>query len=206
MLMQSCTACKEKPPPTRGRGRGRGRGQQPVSTSHYLQPGSNGHHLQPVSNGHHRQPVSNGHHLQPVSNGHHRQLVSNGHHLQPVSNGHHLQRARGGSGEPKLAVEADNHVTQTRPQRSPRQDHGNDNANLSKQTHQQQPSQVNLTTNGLANSRKLEFGSFKSLPEDPPNLEASPPIVQSPKVRKQRRNRENAFHLKNEEEFPPLSA
>nr|GEY24796.1 polymerase, nucleotidyl transferase domain-containing protein [Tanacetum cinerariifolium] len=272
----SCTACKEKLPPTRGRGRGRG--QQPVSTSHHLQPGSNGHHLQPgsnghhlqpVSNGHHRRPVSNGHHLQPVSNGHHRQPVSNGHllqplsnghhlqpvsnghhlqpvsnghllqplsnghhlqpvsnghhlqpvsnghhlqpvsnghHLQPVSNGHHLQRARGGSGEPKLAVEADNRVTQTRHQRSPRQDHGNGNANLSKQTHQQQPSQVNSTTNGLANSRKLEFGSFKSLPEDPPNLEASPPIVQSPKVRKQRRNRENAFHLKNEEEFPPLSA
>jgi hypothetical protein len=58
----------------------------------------------------------------------------------------------------------------------------------------------------LANSRKLEFGSFKSLPEDPPNREASPPIVQSPKVRKQRRNGENALHLKNEEEFPPLSS
>ncbi|KAK1428606.1 hypothetical protein QVD17_17445 [Tagetes erecta] len=126
----------------------------------------------------------------------------------PVSNGN-IYRSRAASGEPKLVLEA-NHATQSPLQWSPRQAHVN--ANISNQTHNHS-SQVNSTVNGSANhSRKLEFGSFRSLPdnENPLNKEASPPFVQSPKgnanSRKQGRNRENSFRLKNEDEFPPLSA
>ncbi|KAI3829952.1 hypothetical protein L1987_04084 [Smallanthus sonchifolius] len=126
-----------------------------------------------------------------------------------VSNGN-IYRARVASGEPKLVLDA-NHATQSPLEWSPRQTHVN--ANASNQTHHH-PSQVNSTANGFSNhQRKLEFGSFRSLPENesPPNTEASPPsYVQSPKGnaygRKQGRIRENSFHLKNEDEFPPLSA
>ncbi|KAI3667811.1 hypothetical protein L6452_42880 [Arctium lappa] len=104
--------------------------------------------------------------------------------ILPVSNGH-LQRPRV---EPKLVVEAANHAHE----RSPRQVRTNS---------EPQPSPVNSTANGFANQpRKLEFGSFAETPSNTDH-------VQSPKFdRKQGRIEENSFHLKNEEEFPPLSA
>ncbi|MFS7902961.1 putative PAP/25A-associated, polymerase, nucleotidyl transferase domain-containing protein [Helianthus anomalus] len=128
----------------------------------------------------------------------------------PVSNGHHY-RSRVGSGEPKLVLES-NHATQSPLEWSPRQ--ARVNANVSNQTHHHHhPSPVNSTANGFPNqARKLEFGSFRSMTENenPPNTEAAPPYVQSPKGnshgRKQGRSKENPFHLKNEDEFPPLSA
>lgn len=124
----------------------------------------------------------------------------------PVSNGH-LHRTRGGSGEPKLVIEA-NHVSQSPLEWSPKQTRVN--GSLSNQTHQQ-AGQVNSTANSFVNQpRKLEFGSFRSMPENPPNSETSPRDLQSPEVhaygRKYERMREDSFHLKNEDEFPPLSA
>ncbi|KAJ0792305.1 hypothetical protein HanOQP8_Chr01g0016391 [Helianthus annuus] len=99
----------------------------------------------------------------------------------PVSNGHHY-RSRVGSGEPKLVLES-NHATQSPLEWSPRQ--ARVNANVSNQTHHHHnPSPVNSTANGFSNqARKLEFGSFRSMTENenPPNTEASPPYVQSPK-------------------------
>ncbi|KAK9069073.1 hypothetical protein SSX86_013189 [Deinandra increscens subsp. villosa] len=123
------------------------------------------------------------------------------------SNGRHLHRAQVGSREPQLAVEP-NHASQ-----SPRQ--ALVYSSLSNQIHQH-ASQVNSTANGFANQpRKLEFGSFRSMPKNPSN-------EQSLKVdaygRKQAsalvcwcffsvfRFIENSLHLKNEDEFPPLSA
>ncbi|KAK9057522.1 hypothetical protein SSX86_022358 [Deinandra increscens subsp. villosa] len=214
----SSNTCEDRPPPTRGRGRGRG---------------------------------------------------------PPVSNGH-LYRARVASGEPKVVLEA-NHATTTQSplEWSPRQ--ARVNVNVSNQTHHH-PRQVNSTANGFAyQTRKLEFGSFRSMPENgngsppsteaspryalspkgnahgrkqwsmfengsPPSTEASPRYVLSPKGnshgrkqwsmpengslpnteastppyvlspkgnahgRKQGRIREDSFRLKNEDEFPPLSA
>ncbi|XP_076957237.1 uncharacterized protein LOC143632657 [Bidens hawaiensis] len=119
-----------------------------------------------------------------------------------VSNGHHY-RARVPSSEPKSVLES-NHGTQIQLEWSPRQARANGNA--SNQTHQ---------VNGFSNqSRRLEFGSFRGMTENenPSNAaEAPPPHVQSPKGnhaygRKQGRIKENSFHLKNEEEFPPLSS
>ncbi|KAL8258845.1 hypothetical protein R6Q59_026798 [Mikania micrantha] len=94
----------------------------------------------------------------------------------PVSNGN-VYRARVTSGEPKLALEA-NHTTQSPLEWSPRQARVNAN-----QTHLH-PIQVSPTANGFSNqTRKLEFGSFRSMPENenPPNTKASPPYAQSPK-------------------------
>ncbi|KAI3678576.1 hypothetical protein L6452_37873 [Arctium lappa] len=50
--------------------------------------------------------------------------------------------------------------------------------------------------------RKLEFGSFGPLPDPTPDAEASESYV----VYARRPGRIEAFHLKNEDEFPPLSA
>ncbi|XP_071719771.1 uncharacterized protein [Rutidosis leptorrhynchoides] len=120
----------------------------------------------------------------------------------------HNQRApRGGFGEPKMVVEVNNgsHALQ---EWSPKQVHVN--TNLSNQPNHH-PSHLNSTTNRILNQpRKLEFGSFRSMPENLVTNDAPPSNVQSLKVDangpKQGRNRENSFHLKNEDEFPPLSA
>ncbi|KAI3526365.1 hypothetical protein L1887_05616 [Cichorium endivia] len=102
-----------------------------------------------------------------------------------VSNGH-VPRGRGGSGETKPVVE---NATQVPHERSPRQ------------------SRVDQVNGFVNQPRKLEFGSFRSMPH---NNSSNTEAVQSPKVdangRKQGRVGENSFHLKSEDEFPPLSA
>ncbi|CAI9288190.1 unnamed protein product [Lactuca saligna] len=96
----------------------------------------------------------------------------------PPSNGH-VPRASGRGGETKLVVEPNNN-NQIRSPRQGRVDQ----------------------VNGFVNQpRKLEFGSFRSLPETPQT-----PKKLDANATKQGRIGENSFHLKNEDEFPPLSS
>nr|XP_043610073.1 uncharacterized protein LOC122581831 [Erigeron canadensis] len=125
---------------------------------------------------------------------------------QTISNGQ-LQHRRGGFGEPKLVVEA-KYANQIQFVQSPKQ--RDVNGHLFNQNHQL-PSPANSTTNSNLNQpRKLEFGTFRAVSETPSNMEASLHCVPSPKVnangRLQGSNGDNSFHLKNEDEFPPLSA
>ncbi|KAI3676371.1 hypothetical protein L1987_85977 [Smallanthus sonchifolius] len=116
-----------------------------------------------------------------------------------VSNGSHLHRAQVGSVETKLAVEA-NHASRSSLEWSPKQ--ARFNASSFNQT-RQQASQVNSTANGFANQpRKLEFGSFRSVPKNQSNGRS---LKVDAYGRKQGRIKVNSLHLKNEDEFPPLS-
>ncbi|CAH1418027.1 unnamed protein product [Lactuca virosa] len=95
----------------------------------------------------------------------------------PTPSNGHVPRASGR--ETKLVVEPNNNQI-----RSPRQ------------------GRVDQVNGGFVNQpRKLEFGSFRSLPETPQT-----PKKLDANTTKQGRIGENSFHLKNEDEFPPLSS
>lgn len=102
----------------------------------------------------------------------------------PMSNGH-VPRGRG---ENKLVVEPNpnpNRTNQIPHERSPRQ------------------GRVDPVNGFVTQPRKLEFGSFRSTPH---NNSSNVETPQTPKVDANgARIGENSFHLKNEEEFPPLS-